>query len=92
MMTLMHAEHVEKAPDPYQALALAVIRQAADDYRSLAQKMDNTRNDMDRQQLAERMKSISRFFLSDWFVLLSGSDDGPEFLERLDEEVFGPDD
>ena len=91
-MTLMSTEHVEKAPDPYQALALAVIRQAADDYRSLAKKIDDTLNDMDRRQLAERMKSISRFFLSDWFCILSDSDDGPAFLERLDEEVFGLDD
>ena len=90
-MTLMHMEHVEKVPDPYQALALAVIRQAADDYRSLARMIDNTGSKLERQRLIREMKSISRFFLSDWFCMLSGSDEGPEFLERLDQEVFGND-
>ena len=90
-MTLMHTEHVEKAPDPYQALALAVIRQAAADYRSLARMIDNTGSEPERQRLIREMKSISRFFLSDWFCVLSGSDEGPEFLERLDQEVFGND-
>ena len=90
-MTLMHAEHVEKAPDPYQALALAVIRQAADDYRSLARMIDNRGSELEQKRLIREMKSISRFFLSDWFCMLSGSDEGPEFLERLDQEVFGND-
>ena len=90
-MTLMHTEHVEKAPDPYQALALAVIRQAADDYRSLAKRIDMADSDEERERLTEMMKSISRFFLSDWFSQLSGSDEGPAILERLDEEVFGCD-
>ena len=91
MMTLMHAEHVEKAPDPYQVLALAVIRQAADDYRSLARMIDKTGSKLERQRLIREMKSISRFFLSEWFCVLSDSDEGPELLERLDQEVFGND-
>ena len=36
MTKLIHVDHSEKAPEPYQELALAVIRQAADDYRILA--------------------------------------------------------
>ena len=75
--------------DPYQELALAIVRQAADDYRSLARRIEATGNEMDQRYLSEKMKSISRFFLSDWFRMLSNSDKGAEILERLDREVFG---
>ena len=91
MTRLIHVEHSIQDPGPYQMLALAVIRQAADDYRSLAKKLDDATEDTERHRLAERMKSISRFFLSDWFCVLSGSDEGLAILERLDEEVFGCD-
>ena len=91
MTKLIHVEHSEKAPEPYQELALAVIRQAADDYRILAKEISNAYDDKQRKRLTERMKSISRFFLSDWFSQLSGSDEGPMILEKLDEEVFGCD-
>lgn len=77
--------------DPYQELALAIVRQAADDYRSLARRIEATGNEMDQRYLSEKMKSISRFFLSDWFRMLSNSDKGAEILERLDREVFGLD-
>ena len=90
-MKLLHAENTGRLPDPWQKLALAVIRQAAADYRSLARMIDNTGSEPERQRLIREMKSISRFFLSDWFCMLSGSDEGPEFLERLDQEVFGND-
>ena len=90
-MTLMHTEHVEKAPDPYQTLALAVIRQAAADYRSLSRMIENTGSELERKRLIREMKSISSFFLSEWFCVLSDSDEGPELLERLDQEVFGND-
>ena len=46
---------------------------------------------MDQRYRSEKMKSISRFFLSDWFRMLSNSDKGAEILERLDREVFGLD-
>ncbi len=91
MTKLIHVEHSEKAPEPYQELALAVIRQAAADYRSLARMIDNSGSELEQKRLIREMKSISRFFLSDWFCVLSGSDEGPEFLERLDREVFGDD-
>ena len=90
-MTLMRTEHVEKDPGPYQALAIAVIRQAADDYRSLARRIDSTGSELERKRLVREMKSISRFFLSDWFCILSDSDEGAEILEKLDREVFGDD-
>ncbi len=76
--------------DPYQELALAIVRQAADDYRSLARRIEAT-NEVDQRYRSGKMKSISRFFLSDWFCMLSNSDKGAEILERLDREVFGLD-
>ena len=91
MTRLIHVEQPIQAPGPYQMLALAVIRQAADDYRILAKEISNAYDDKQRKRLTERMKSISRFFLSDWFSQLSGSDEGPMILEKLDEEVFGCD-
>ena len=90
-MILMRTEHVEKPPMPYQVLALAVIRQAADDYRFLARHIKSTGSELERKRLVREMMSISRFFLSDWFCMLSGSDEGAEILERLDQEVLGND-
>ena len=90
-MKLLHAENTGRLPDPWQMLALAVIRQAAADYRSLARMIDSTGSALERKRLIREMKAISRFFLSDWFCVLSDSDEGPEFLERLDQEVFGDD-
>ena len=42
----------------------------------------------EKKRLEREMKSISRFFLGDWYLLLSGRDNGPQILERLDQEVF----
>ncbi|MBR2799674.1 MAG: hypothetical protein IKE04_02115 [Oscillospiraceae bacterium] len=90
-MILIHTEQNRQAPGPYQELALAVIRQAADDYRSLGRRIEASGSDLERKRMEGEMKSISRFFLSNWFCLLSGSDDGAAILERLDKEVFGDD-
>ena len=78
------------APDRSVPLRIQ-IRQAADDYRSLARMIDKTGSKLERQRLIREMKSLSRFFLSEWFCVLSDSDEGPELLERLDQEVFGND-
>ena len=74
--------------DPYQELALTIVRQ---DYRLLARRIEATGNEVDQRYRSGKMKSISRFFLSDWFCMLSNSDKGAEILERLDREVFGLD-
>ena len=37
--------------DPYQELALAIVRQAANDYRSLARRIEATGNEMDQRYL-----------------------------------------
>lgn len=90
-MKLTCAEHKVTPPDPWQELGLAVIRQAADDYRSLAKKIETTGSDQERRSMIREMKAISRFFLSSWCCTLSGCDNGEMILEKLDEEVFGCD-
>ncbi len=91
MTKLIYVEQSKQITDPYQELALAIIRQAADDYRFLARRIESTGSELERQRLVREMKSISRFFLSSWFCVLSGSEDGAVILERLDQEVFGDD-
>lgn len=76
---------------PFQDLAIAVIRQAVYDYLALGKRLQkcNCRNDM--QEIKNKMKAISRFFLGHWYSVLSGCIDGGMILEVLDQEVFGDD-
>lgn len=91
-MKLIHVEEPNDPPcDPFQELAIAVIKQAADDYRSLARKSDESGSNLEREHLQQQMASISRFFFSDWYCALSGFDNGPLILEMLDSEVYGND-
>ena len=77
--------------DPYQELAISVIKQAATDYRSLAKTISASGSEIEKHRLANEMKEITRFFLSDWYCMLSDSDNGALVLEMLDQEVFGDD-
>ena len=91
-MRTLHAENCfHCADEPWHELALAVIRQAVVDYRSLGAKLANACSLIERKHIEENMKSISRFFLSDWFRDISGLDNGAQILETLDSEVFGDD-
>ena len=91
-MKLFHVEHVPNTEsDPYQELAIGVIRQAADDYRSLGHKLALPLTMEEKKRTEDEMKSISRFFLGRWYSELSGSENGSEILEALDMEVFGDD-
>jgi len=56
--------------------------------RSAAKMIAETGSRFEKKRLEREMKSISRFFLGDWYLLLSGRDNGPQILERLDQEVF----
>lgn len=71
-----------------QSMNSSVIKQAADDYRLAAKMIAETGSCLEKKRLEREMKSISRFFLGDWYLLLSGRDNGSEILERLDQEVF----
>ena len=77
--------------DPYQELAIAVIRQAAEDYRYLAGISVETGSALEQQRTRKQMASISCFFLGDWYYMLSGLDNGSTILKMLDTEVFGND-
>ena len=91
-MKLIHAEAINNRPcDPYQELAIAVIKQAADDYRHLAKKNDETGSGIEQKHIRQQMTAISRFFLGDWYRALSGLNNGSTILEMLDMEVFGND-
>lgn len=88
-MKLIHPETTEnQVCDPYQELAIAVIKQAADDYRYLAKKLDKSPSIPEQKHIRQQMTSISQFFLSDWYQKLIGLDNGPAILKMLDLEVL----
>ena len=89
-MNYFHVEHVLTSTyDPYQELAICVIRQAADDYRSLSHRLSTDLTAFDRKNIKGEMKSIRRFFLGKWCSILSGSEQsGPLILNLLDAEVL----
>ncbi len=57
--------------DGYTELANAIIIQAVKDYR--------------RASTPQMRREIKRFFLSDWFMVLTDAD-GKQILERLEQE------
>lgn len=91
----MREIHVESAshqvPEPFLELAISIIRQAADDYRRLGERVQQNGSSIEKKHMEEEMKEISRFFLSGWYSTLSGCDNGADMLELLDQEVFGDD-
>ena len=68
--------------DPYEELAIAIVEQAAKDYREMRRKLRKNPNDMTaRGQMGE----VVRFFNSRWFGILT--DANPDYiLEQLKEE------
>ncbi len=90
-MSKIRTEHNERPADPWKEPAFAVVRQAVLDYRALGAKLESSGSRLEKKHIEEKMKSISRFFLGDWFIMLTGYENGPRILEHLDEEVFGID-
>lgn len=86
---------VEAAPhqalEPFQELAISIIRQAAEDYRRLGERVQQNGSSIEKKHMGDKIKRISRFFLSGWYSTLSGCDNGADVLEILDQEVFGDD-
>jgi hypothetical protein len=69
--------------DPYEALANAIVLQAVKDYRSaLKACARNPSNNSARY----KKESLERFFLSDWYRLLT-SVDGEMLIEKINQEV-----
>ena len=89
-MKLIHPETTDnQVCDPYQELAIAVIKQAADDYRRLARESTESKSSLEQKRIKQQMISISQFFLGIWYQKLSGLDNGPAILKMLDLEVLG---
>lgn len=61
--------------DPYQALANAIVKMAAEDYRTALKRL--SKHPKDRDGLAVK-NECERFFRSGWFGILTGLD--PEVL------------
>lgn len=88
--------------DPYEALANAVIIQAAKDYRAARRKYAQLmkkklvkRSEKDprwtkwsnkKADIEAGLSDLKKFFYSEWFTCLS-STDGPSLYERLREEA-----
>ena len=70
----------------YEALANAIIEQAAKDYKSARRMVKRFPND---EKARKRAREIEGFFHSRWFGVLSEAD-GPELLRRLREEIDHP--
>ena len=70
--------------DPYEALAIAIIVQAADDYRETLCRLSLKPDDIDAKHIK---KEVEIFFRSDWFKFLSGSDGGNSIIRQLKSEV-----
>lgn len=69
----------------WEDLAIAIIVQAANDYRRARLKLHNNPND--RMALSDK-KSIERFFHSSWYEVLT-TVDGQYILNRLNNEPPG---
>lgn len=69
--------------DPYEALANAIVLQAVKDYRrALKSYVRNPSNNSARY----KKESLERFFLSEWYRLLTHID-GEMLIEKLNQEV-----
>ena len=73
--------------DPYEALANAIIVQAASDYRSAHKKLKRFPGD---PQSLRMIADCESFFLGDWISALTEVN-GEFILRKLEEEVTGDD-
>ena len=91
-MKLLHVDQPHpNTNDPFHELAASIIGQAVEDYRKLGAKLLDAASPIEKKRISEEMKSISRFFLSDWYCILSGYENGSKILGILEREVFGDD-
>ena len=67
----------------YEALANAIITQAAKDFRAAYKRMKRFPNDGRAQ---EEVREITKFFCSQWFEMLSDVD-GPTLLKKMKDEI-----
>lgn len=67
----------------YEALANAIIIQAAKDFRAAYKRMKRFPNDVRTQ---DEVRELTKFFFSQWFEMLSDVD-GPSLLRKMKEEI-----
>ena len=67
----------------YEALANAIIIQAAKDFRAAYKRMKRFPNDVRTQ---DEVRDITKFFCSEWFEALSDVD-GPALLRKMKDEI-----
>ena len=67
----------------YEALANAIIIQAAKDFRAAYKRMKRFPNDGRAQ---EEVREITKFFCSQWFEMLSDVD-GTTLLKKMKDEI-----
>lgn len=67
----------------YEALANAIIIQAAKDFRAAYKRMKRFPNDVRTQ---DEVRELTKFFFSQWFEMLSDVD-GLSLLRKMKEEI-----
>ena len=72
----------ESVKDPYRRLAHAIVLRAVEDYRWARKKL---KANPDHRSALEAADECYNFFLSQWFLSLSGLD-GEVILEKLNKE------
>ena len=70
----------------YQALANAIIIQAAKDFKAAYKRMKRFPKDSRAQ---DEVRDITKFFCSQWFEMLSDVD-GPTLLRKIKDEIDNP--
>ncbi len=91
-MSYKSVERTAVTPDEaIQSLIIAVVQQAADDYRRMGTRLRTSASQVEKRHIEMSMKGISGFFLGEWYSALTGLENGSEVLEMLDKEVFGDD-
>ena len=70
----------------YEALANAIIIQAAKDFRAAYKRMKRFPNNARAQ---DEVRDITKFFCSEWFEALSDAD-GPTLLRKIKDEIDNP--
>ena len=72
----------QKEMDPYEALAMAIVEAAADDYRSALRTLSK---DPENEIARDEILDIRKFFRSGWYMMLT-SIDGEYLIRMLDGE------
>lgn len=67
----------------YEALANAIIIQAAKDFKAAYKRMKRFPNDA---RVQDEVREITKFFCSQWFERLSDAD-GPTLLRKIKDEI-----